>query len=976
MDGPPDNPRICAIAKRISPLPPEIIAPIIADQQLHRVLELSLAPTAGPRLLWAIKNSLQWKWLFVREDGVNQIEEFRKLFQAANFLSWIWCRQVAMQIPSMARRYHLDVDSRSKATSLEQLQQDFLSVFLNILPLPGDTRWRLKGLRHAELESITRFLPRDILTRIESSETPENVQMPSLEECMRSKESMVELTSAVIDHKWTAQQAQNFLPSKEPFAPQDRRESATQHTLDGLRRDAQRMLNKPICTSGKISTSNILKPRRYSCRFRYPHPALVPADWVLRLICTTLERYPLPGDGDATKVENEGHSLRYPPELIPDLRQCIEGMPNILQYTGISKFARYRELGANITHVSYLKKTEHASPHCYTELDWLEALLRCVSWVKSEAPELVQECLKVPADKSGNGPETPGIRKNILAPVPDSLLEYEQLLTQEDYEAYIAGESAEVIAQQLRLDSSLGSGHLNQLPSLLALYLPRIPTERARDIAACLLPGADRTVREVMYQDMVKKAVTAIRRSPDRVSLQESMGLTLSPVIDASAADLSAEGTWGCCATTSLPNRHGPAVPCVIATFAKWSSNAVTRYSRVYVSLVGSSTSPGRQFPSHPILSWTGKLLWLLAVASTWASTLPSGCSDVVLRSSSRRGIRKMRLLGIIMRATLPSGESGSKSLVPTSGRPAMRSNWWSKYETSLGRWGVLHILINNAAQTLTDSREKEQNAVSRERLLKGQETEKSMLITHSYEPRVRGVTDHHLIESASAGGANLESIETANVLGADSKNLACRGTDSSLSVAGGKDGPSSWVQTLADIPYEDVISAHSVNTFVPLILIRELMPLMKHAPVHFTSGQGVRGPHQPGPGAYIVNVSSREGIFERSPKSASKNGKHVHTNMSKAGLNMITETEAYTAWRLSRVAMNTVDPGYMSAAPECEQSHGGERPIGWEDGAGRVLWPIAIGEKSRTDQRSEPIWGRFLKHYGATRVDVRLGRG
>ena len=52
-----------------------------------------------------------------------------------------------MQIPSMARRYHLDVDSRSKATSLEQLQQDFLSVFLNILPLPGDTRWRLKGLR-------------------------------------------------------------------------------------------------------------------------------------------------------------------------------------------------------------------------------------------------------------------------------------------------------------------------------------------------------------------------------------------------------------------------------------------------------------------------------------------------------------------------------------------------------------------------------------------------------------------------------------------------------------------------------------------------------------------------------------------------------------------------------------------------------------------------------------------------------------
>ena len=74
-------------------------------------------------------------------------------------------------------------------------------------------------------------------------------------------------------------------------------------------------------------------------------------------------------------------------------------------------------------------------------------------------------------------------------------------------------------------------------------------------------------------------------------------------------------------------------------------------------------------------------------------------------------------------------------------------------------------------------------------------------------------------------------------------------------------------------MPYEDVITAHSVNTFVPLILIRELLPEM-------------RG------GGHVINVSSREGIFEASPKSPAKNGKHVHTNMSKAGLNMITETD------------------------------------------------------------------------------------
>jgi NAD(P)-dependent dehydrogenase (short-subunit alcohol dehydrogenase family) len=82
---------------------------------------------------------------------------------------------------------------------------------------------------------------------------------------------------------------------------------------------------------------------------------------------------------------------------------------------------------------------------------------------------------------------------------------------------------------------------------------------------------------------------------------------------------------------------------------------------------------------------------------------------------------------------------------------------------------------------------------------------------------------------------------------------------------------------------------------------------------------------------------------------------------MSKAALNMLTETEASTAWVKCKVAVNSVDPGYMSADPVWQEMVGrkGEKcPIGWEDGAGRVLWPIAKGEKG------EVIWGRFLKHF------------
>ncbi|KAI9866230.1 MAG: hypothetical protein M1823_009173, partial [Watsoniomyces obsoletus] len=127
----------------------------------------------------------------------------------------------------------------------------------------------------------------------------------------------------------------------------------------------------------------------------------------------------------------------------------------------------------------------------------------------------------------------------------------------------------------------------------------------------------------------------------------------------------------------------------------------------------------------------------------------------------------------------------------------------------------------------------------------------------------------------------------------------------------------SSWVQSIFEIPYEDVMSAHAVNTFVPLILCRELLPFM---------GFDGTSPYPPStkPQGYIINVSSREGIFEDGTKSTAKRGKHVHTNMSKAALDMITETEAAVAWQKRRVAMNTVDPGYMSAAPEFENAGDG----------------------------------------------------
>ena len=280
-----------------------------------------------------------------------------------------------------------------------------------------------------------------------------------------------------------------------------------------------------------------------------------------------------------------------------------------------------------------------------------------------------------------------------------------------------------------------------------------------------------------------------------------------------------------------------------------------------------------------------------------------------------------------------------------------------------------LDILINNAAQTLTDSLEKEDQAVKRESTLRVEASKTQNLLTEGYTARIRGGVktstslasrQQQTLSYGTSHNDNRETTQTREAL--EISQGATKPLDTS---------PSSWLQSIHQIPYEDVISAHSVNTFVPLILLREFLPIMSSetgtSKIETTASKA---------SSHIINVSSREGIFESNPKSASKNGKHVHTNLTKAALNMLTETEAGPAWKHGKVAINSVDPGFMSAAPEVEKQWKEKEgdswtcPIGWEDGAGRVLWPIAVSESGKG-----AVWGRFLKHFGAVEIDVGIGR-
>jgi len=298
-----------------------------------------------------------------------------------------------------------------------------------------------------------------------------------------------------------------------------------------------------------------------------------------------------------------------------------------------------------------------------------------------------------------------------------------------------------------------------------------------------------------------------------------------------------------------------------------------------------------------------------------------------------------------------------------------------------------LDILINNAAQTLTDSIAAEKNAITREVDLAGNN---SKLVFEpspdEYVPRMRGGAGALNLGMGNDDQTKVQSIRDMraqpDMVYGDSEPPPSIEKPLPLKALSRHTlrQTSSWTQSLPEIPYEDLISAHSVNTFVPLVLIRELLPIMgiRERRPGETLGSPNSHSTQSLPSGYILNVTSREGIFDsvsippyhdKQPKSTTRKTKfHVHTNMSKAALNMITETEAAQCWHERRLCMNSVDPGYMSAAPGFAEKKG--LPIGWEDGAGRVLWPVAVGwgkEEEIAVGRKRVIWGQFLKHYRPT---------
>lgn len=203
-----------------------------------------------------------------------------------------------------------------------------------------------------------------------------------------------------------------------------------------------------------------------------------------------------------------------------------------------------------------------------------------------------------------------------------------------------------------------------------------------------------------------------------------------------------------------------------------------------------------------------------------------------------------------------------------------------------------LDFLINNAAQTI-----KKANTYYQEL----EQREQQMRLLHT------------TADCALIGGTELEK-RTDNMPVSVHQQVGIK-----------EEGPlfNSWVAKAEDISVQEMLEVQLINVTAPFLLVGQLKQWMK------------KSRHK---NKFIINVSSVEGKFNKKKKLS----RHVHTNMAKASLNMMTHSLSME-YEKEGIYMYSVDPGWVSNQfpSEYNASKEFEQYLTFEDAASRICYPI-----------------------------------
>lgn len=225
--------------------------------------------------------------------------------------------------------------------------------------------------------------------------------------------------------------------------------------------------------------------------------------------------------------------------------------------------------------------------------------------------------------------------------------------------------------------------------------------------------------------------------------------------------------------------------------------------------------------------------------------------------------------------------------------------------------FGKLDIIINNAAQTIRKGREYYQQLEASEQQLLGggQEFKKNI------------------------GNLRLKN----NILPVSQNTEPVLFTE--------EEDYNSWVAKPEEITLCEFLEVQVINVTSPFMLCSRLKECLTN------SGHKNK---------FIINVTSVEGSFCEKKKSS----KHLHTNMAKASLNMMTKSMGKD-FAKDRIFIYSVDPGWVSNQfPKkwngvCDESF--EAPLTFEDAASRICDPVFMHKDEE-----------YVKEFGVLYKDYR----